>query len=124
MRSSWLLLPVLLVGCAPVANPTYRTPPTSARFAEAPAPKADADPVVAERAKLSPEDRAAVDAQEWCVISSDEQLGSMGPPIKLDVKGQAVFVCCKGCSKKALADPDATLAKAAELKAKKKAGGA
>jgi hypothetical protein len=31
-----------------------------------------------------------------------------------------VFVCCKSCKRKAEADPDATLAKVAELKAKKK----
>jgi hypothetical protein len=28
-----------------------------------------------------------------------------------------VFLCCKGCEKKALADPDRTLAKVKELKA-------
>ncbi len=81
-----------------------------------------ADGVSAERAKLSPEDRVLVDAQEWCVVSTDERLGSMGPPLKLDVKGQAVFVCCKGCKRKAEADPDKTLAKLAELKSKKAAG--
>ena len=77
-----------------------------------------ADTVAAERAKLSPEDRALVDAQEWCVVQTDERLGSMGAPIKLDIKGQPVFICCKGCQKKAEKDPDATLAKLEELKAK------
>jgi hypothetical protein len=81
--------------------------------------KADAE-IAAERAKLSAEDRALVDAQEWCVISDDERIGSMGPPIKLIIKGQPVFICCKGCRKKAEADPDKTLAKLEELKAKKK----
>jgi hypothetical protein len=76
--------------------------------------------VAAERAKLSTDDRALVEAQEWCVVSEDERLGSMGPPIKLDVNGQAVFICCKGCQRKALADPARTLAKLEELKAKKK----
>ena len=80
------------------------------------------DDAVAERGKLSPEDRALVDAQEWCVVSTEERLGSMGPPLKLDIKGQAVFVCCKGCKRKAEADPDKTLAKLAELKRKKAAG--
>jgi hypothetical protein len=37
------------------------------------------------------------------------------------VKDQPVFLCCKGCRRKALADPDKTLAKVAELKAKVKA---
>lgn len=81
-----------------------------------------ADEVGAERAKLPPEDRALVDAQEWCVVSNDERLGAMGPPLKLDIKGQPVFVCCKGCKRKAEADPDKTLAKLAELKLKKAAG--
>ena len=45
----------------------------------------------------------------------------MGPPLKVTVKDQPVFLCCKGCQKKALADPDKTLAAVAELKAKAKA---
>ena len=80
------------------------------------------DEVAAERTKLSPEDRDLADAQEWCAVSTDERLGSMGPPLKLDVKGQPVFVCCKGCKRKAEADPDKTLAAVAALKAKKAAG--
>ena len=87
----------------------------------APAAK-EVDAVSAERAKLSPDDRASVDAQEWCAVSTEERLGAMGPPLKLDVKGQPVFVCCKGCRRKAEADPDKTLAAVAELKAKKAAG--
>ena len=74
--------------------------------------------IAAERAKLSPEDRALVEAQEWCVVQNDERLGSMGPPIKLDIKGQPVFVCCKSCKTKAEKDPEATLAKVEELKAR------
>jgi hypothetical protein len=74
----------------------------------------------AERAKLSPEDQQLVAAQEWCVVNNGERLGSMGPPVKVMVKGQPVFLCCKGCEKKALANPDRTLAKVAELKAKAK----
>ena len=62
-----------------------------------------------------------VEAQEWCVINGDERLGSMGPPLKLEIKGQPVFAYGKGCRKKAVADPDSTLAKVEELKAKAKA---
>lgn len=87
----------------------------------APGEPAPTDEVGKERAKLSPEDRAVVDAQEWCVISNEERLGSMGPPIKVVLKGQPVFVCCKGCVKRAEANPDKTLATAAELKAKAQA---
>ncbi len=32
------------------------------------------------------------------------------------IDGQPVFVCCEGCREDALADPKATLSKAAELK--------
>ena len=94
-------------------------PPKPASTDTAPAPSSsEVDDVVAERAKLSPEDRALVEAQQWCVISTEGRLGSMGPPLKLGIKGQPVFVCCKGCKKKAEADPDKTLATLADLKAK------
>lgn len=76
------------------------------------------DKVATERDKLSAEDRALVDAQDKCVIS-EGRLGAMGPPIKLDIKGQPVFICCEGCKTRAESDPDKTLATLAELKAKK-----
>ena len=59
------------------------------------------------------------EAQGYCVVTNDA-LGSMGPPIKVMVKDQAVFVCCKGCEKKATADPEKTLAKVTTLRAKVK----
>lgn len=65
--------------------------------------------------KLSKQDRALAESQVSCPIGGG-RLGLMGTPVKLDVAGQPVFVCCKGCTKKALANPDATLAKVAELK--------
>lgn len=78
--------------------------------------------VQAQRGKLTAEDRPLVDAQEWCVVNTDERLGSMGPPVKIEVGGQPVFLCCAGCKRSALADPDKTLAKVRELQAKAKAG--
>src|SRR5262249_45999079 len=66
-------------------------------------------------AKLSPEDRALAEAQRLCPISKS-LLGSMGPPIKLMIEGQPVFLCCDGCKEEALKDAKATLAKVAELK--------
>ena len=81
-------------------------------------PAKSGDGIEAVRAKLSPEERTAVEAQEWCAVSTDERLGSMGPPIKIELKGQSVFLCCNSCKKKAEADPDKALAKVAELKAK------
>jgi hypothetical protein len=108
---------VAFAGCGAreATGPHVMSPPTT---------KPESDEVSSERAKLSPEDRSVVEAQEWCVVSNDERLGSMGAPVKLDIKGQTVFVCCASCKRKALAEPDKTLAKVAELKAKKAKGSA
>jgi hypothetical protein len=45
----------------------------------------------------------------------------MGVPIKLLIKEQPVFICCKGCEGEARERADQTLAKVAELKATAKA---
>ena len=103
---------ILLTGCADKAAPM----PKAGTAAQ------PADAVAVERGKLGADDRALVDAQEWCVVSTDQRLGTMGTPIKLTIKGQPVFICCGGCRKKAEADPDKTIAKLEELKAKKTAG--
>lgn len=116
-----LLATVALPGCGQDKPAAELKPAVEPRPAPAKPDGGSTDEVAAERAKLDPTDRALVEAQEWCVVSTDERLGSMGAPIKLDIKGQAVFVCCKGCTRKAEADPDKTLAKVAELKAKAKA---
>ncbi len=80
----------------------------------------DAD-IKAERDKLSPQDRKLVDEQDACPIVPDNRLGIMGLPIKVTLMGQTIFVCCKGCVKKAERKPDETLAKVAELRAQNKA---
>ena len=101
-----------LIGCRNKGDPVeIKTAATTASIGD--------DDVASERAKLDPAERALVEAQEWCVVQTDERLGSMGPPLKLEIDAQPVFVCCAGCKKKALADPKATLAKVSELKAKK-----
>lgn len=74
-----------------------------------------------------PDDQALAEAQGYCPVMTDTKLGEMGPPVKLMVKGQdgreePVFVCCKGCKRKALADPNTTLTKVTELKAAVAAG--
>src|SRR4051812_13961561 len=53
--------------------------------------------IEAARARLSPEDRALVDAQDYCAVMPKQKLGSMGVPLKVMIKGQPVFLCCKGC---------------------------
>src|SRR5947199_8564285 len=80
----------------------------------APAPSAapadQGDKVKAALDQLSPEDRALAEQQKVCPVTG-QPLGSMDVPIKVMVNGQPVFLCCEGCEKKALADPDATLKK-------------
>jgi hypothetical protein len=106
---------IALIGCG---APTVETKPVKEASANSTAP---VDEVAEVRGQLSPEDKALVEAQEWCVVSTSERLGSMGPPIKLDINGTPVFVCCAGCKRKAEADPEKTLARLAELKEKAKA---
>jgi len=67
-------------------------------------------------AALSVEDRKLVKLQRFCPILTKNRLGSMGPPVKLVIEGQTVFLCCPGCKEKALANPKQTLEKVAELK--------
>ena len=56
-------------------------------------------------AKLSPEDRRLAEAQVFCAIDQDSPLGSTGPILKEMVKGQPVFLCCKGCVSRGSAAP-------------------
>jgi uncharacterized protein (TIGR02231 family) len=59
--------------------------------------------------KLPPEDRRLAETQVFCAIDQDSPLGTMGPILKVNVKGQPVFVCCKGCEAEAKTHPDETL---------------
>jgi multidrug efflux pump subunit AcrA (membrane-fusion protein) len=67
-------------------------------------------------AKLSTPDRRLAEAQKFCPVRKS-LLGSMGPPVKVLLKDQPVFLCCKGCEKQAKADPDRTLAEVEKRKA-------
>ena len=71
--------------------------------------------IAAAMAKLKAEDRKLAEEQGFCAVMTKKRLGSMGTPVKLDIKGKTVFLCCKGCEGEAEADPDATLKKAAQL---------
>lgn len=64
--------------------------------------------------KLSEADRKLAELQKICPIE-DEPLGGHGVPIKLTIKGKAVFICCKGCKDDAEKKPDETLKKVEEL---------
>lgn len=61
-------------------------------------------------AKLSSDDQVLAEKQKVCPVSG-EPLGVMGTPKKVEVKGQAVFICCEGCEEKLKANPDEYLAK-------------
>lgn len=67
-------------------------------------------------AKLTPADRKAAESQRYCPILTTSRLGSMGPPIKLTVAGETVFICCEGCRDQAFGKPTETLAQVAKSK--------
>jgi Cu(I)/Ag(I) efflux system membrane fusion protein len=53
-------------------------------------------------------DRDAALAQRICPVTG-AALGSMGVPVKITLRGQTVFLCCKGCTGKAKRNPDEML---------------
>jgi hypothetical protein len=105
--SPWLAglaLVAFVVGC----NSKPAAPANETSAAQAPA-----DPqtrITAAMAQLAPEDRLLAEKQRMCPVS-DEALGSMGAPIKLELKGQTVFICCESCREDAVNNPDKYLAK-------------
>ena len=60
--------------------------------------------------KLSSEDRALADAQGICPITG-KHLGSMGVPVKIDLNGRMILLCCPLCVDQAKANPQRTLDK-------------
>ena len=77
----------------------------------------EAAEIKANLAKLSPEDRKLAEAQKLCPVSN-KPLGSMDVPIKLMVKDEPVFICCKGCKGPVEKKPEEFLKKVADLKGK------
>lgn len=67
---------------------------------------------------LSKADRQLAERQRYCAVSSNSRLGAMGVPVKVFVKGEAVFLCCEGCTEQALNEPDKTLATAQRLRSR------
>ena len=55
-----------------------------------------ASKIEANLAKLSAEDRALVEKQKTCPVSK-KPLGEMDVPIKLEIDGKTVFICCSDC---------------------------
>lgn len=54
-------------------------------------------------------------AQRVCPVTG-AALGSMGVPVKITLRGQTVFLCCKGCMGKAKRSPDEMLQKVVRSK--------
>jgi hypothetical protein len=116
-----LAIPLVLVGCQDQAGSgTPRGP--AAQEAHGPSKPNEAEDTEADvrkhLAQLSPEDRKLAEEQKYCAIESENRLGEMGPPVKVVIKDQPVFLCCKSCVKQAERDPDKTLARVKELRAK------
>jgi hypothetical protein len=115
--SHWFCLAALVgssffAGCKEAAIPEKPKP-----AAKAPESADDDADIKANLAKLNPADHSLAEEQRFCAVENENRLGMMGVPAKILVKGQPVFLCCKSCTKQALADPDKTLAKVKELKA-------
>lgn len=70
----------------------------------------DMEKMKVELVKLSPEDAASAEKQHFCPVSGD-MLGTMGAPIKVDVNGRQVWICCEGCRESLLENPEEYLAK-------------
>ena len=70
-------------------------------------------------AKLSEADRVLAEQQRFCAVLPESRLGSMGTPVKIEIQGKPVFLCCEACRDEATANPDATLKKAEKLNKQK-----
>jgi membrane fusion protein, copper/silver efflux system len=82
-----------------------------------PSTPADEDAkITAALGKLSKADRALAMSQKYCPVLDGSRLGSMGVPVKFELEGQTVFVCCKACVKPARDNPAEILRKVEELK--------
>ena len=57
-----------------------------------------------------------VEEQKICPVT-DAELGTMGPPIAVEVAGRVIWTCCDACPPKLLADPAPFLAKLAAMMA-------
>jgi hypothetical protein len=70
------------------------------------------DPVLANLALLSPEDRHLAESQAVCAAGDcNARLGAGGQPIKVVLQQQPVFLCCKECEQWARAHPAEAVAK-------------
>ncbi len=59
--------------------------------------------------KIGAEDAPFIAAQKTCPVM-DEPLDAMGGPHKVHAAGKAIYICCPGCAKKIVAEPQKWLA--------------
>ena len=111
---SWMLVafvavPVIFAGCfQPVYEDTQVPPPVQSSQTEEPD---DGQAKIAKAlAALSDEDRALAESQKICPVGGGA-LGSMDTPIKVDLNGRFVFICCQSCEEPLREDPEKYLAK-------------
>jgi hypothetical protein len=71
-------------------------------------------------AQLAPTDRELAVVQKFCAVIEKSRLGSMGTPMRVVLNGEPVFLCCKGCEQAAKDDPQGTLARVKQLRARGK----
>ena len=86
-------------------------PSSPAAVVPEPKPESREAEIRASLAMLSDADRKLAVRQQYCPVATDSRLGWMGPPVRLSVAGETIFLCCEGCKEQALADPEATLRK-------------
>ncbi len=97
-----------VTGCTYSSTPVAPTPPPNAQ-AKSDASEADMAKIKNALAKLSPEDAVSAEKQHICPVTK-EMLGTMGTPLKVDVKGKSIWICCEGCREELLANADKYIA--------------
>lgn len=109
-----VLVSLAIVGCKQQAPQESPPAENAAEVPSAPPPgevsmDTEDTNVEAELTFLTAAEKAAVEAQGICPVSEDE-LGSMGAPIKVNVDGRDVYICCESCREPLLANPAKYLA--------------
>ncbi|HVA48861.1 MAG TPA: heavy metal-binding domain-containing protein [Pirellulales bacterium] len=96
---------------ASLASASSAGPSTTAAAPSGKEPSAkEAAAIRAALDKLSSDDRASAERQKHCPITG-MPLGSMGAPVKINLKAHTVWLCCAGCEAEASEQPHKTLEK-------------
>jgi hypothetical protein len=105
MAAAGIITGVVVYGRARRGMPKLIGPP-------APGGMERSDPIPANLAMFGPEDRRLVEEQRICIADGcGARLGEGGPPRKVVLQNQPVFLCCEGCEQWARAHPAEALAK-------------